>query len=67
MAVEGGTTTRVFETYVQRVLAPALEPGQVVVMDKLGAHRPERIRELIEERGCASLCTCLPTLPISTP
>jgi transposase len=52
MAVEGGTTSRVFETYVQRVLAPALEPGQVVVMDKLGAHRPERIRELIEERGC---------------
>ena len=52
MAVEGGTTSRVFETYIERVLAPALRPGQVVVMDKLGAHRPERIRELIEERGC---------------
>jgi transposase len=34
------------------ILAPALEPGQVVVMDKLGAHRPERIRELIEAEGC---------------
>jgi hypothetical protein len=43
MAVEGGTTSRVFETYIERVLAPALRPGQVV-MDKLGAHRPERIR-----------------------
>jgi transposase len=42
MAVEGGTTSRVFETYIERVLAPALRPGQVVVMDKLGAHRPER-------------------------
>jgi transposase len=52
MAVEGGTTSRVFEPYVERVLAPALKPGRVVVMDKLGAHRPERIRELIEERGC---------------
>jgi transposase len=42
----------VFETYVEQVLAPALRCGQVVVMDNLGAHRPRRIRELIEERGC---------------
>jgi transposase len=52
MAVEGATTTRVSETYVEQVLAPALRPGQVVVMDNLGAHRPRRVRELIEERGC---------------
>jgi transposase len=52
MAVEGATTSRVFETYVERLLAPTLRPGQVVVMDNLGAHRPKRIRELIEERGC---------------
>ena len=52
LAVEGATTSRVFETYVERLLAPTLRPGQVVVMDNLGAHRPTRIRELIEERGC---------------
>ncbi|MDQ5810866.1 MAG: IS630 family transposase [Actinomycetota bacterium] len=52
MAVEGATTARVFETYVKRLLAPALRPGQVVVMDNLGAHRPKRVRELIEARGC---------------
>ena len=53
MAVEGATTSRVFETYVEQVLTPALGCGQVVVMDNLGAHRPRRrIRELIEERGC---------------
>ena len=52
MAVEGATTSRVFQTYVERSLAPALRPGQVVVMDNLGAHRPKRIRELIEGRGC---------------
>jgi transposase len=52
MAVEGATTSRVFETYVERLLAPFLRPGQVVVMDNLGAHRPKRIRELIEGRGC---------------
>ena len=52
MAVEGATTARVFETYVERLLVPALRPNQVVVMDNLGAHRPKRIRELIEGRGC---------------
>jgi transposase len=55
MAVEGATTSRVFETYVEHLLAPALKPGQVVVMDNLGAHRPRRVRELIEERGCELL------------
>lgn len=55
MAVEGATTARVFETYVERLLAPALRPGQVVVMDNLGAHRPRRVRELIEGRGCELL------------
>jgi hypothetical protein len=52
MAVEGATTSRVFETYVERLLTPALMPGQVVVMDKLGVHHPRRIRELIVARGC---------------
>ena len=55
MAVEGGTTSRVFEAYVEKVLAPALCPGRIVVMDKLGAHRPKRVRELIEARGCELL------------
>jgi transposase len=40
---------------VERVLAPSLRPGQVVVMDNLGAHRPKWIRELIEQRGCELL------------
>src|SRR3712207_6310932 len=55
MAVEGATTSRVFETYVERLVAPALRPGQVVVMDNLGAHRPKRVRQLIEERSCELL------------
>ena len=52
LAVEGATTARVFETYVKEVLAPKLGEGQIVVMDNLGAHRPKRVRELIEQRGC---------------
>ena len=40
-----------FETYVEKVLAPSLRAGQIVVMDDLSAHRPGRIRELIEQQG----------------
>ena len=35
LAVEGASTSKVFETYVKHLLAPALKPGQVVVMDNL--------------------------------
>ena len=52
LTVEGATTSAVFEAYVEQVLAPTLRKGQVVVMDNLSAHKGERIRELIEERGC---------------
>ncbi len=52
LAVEGATTASVFEAYVEQVLAPSLRKGQIVVMDNLGAHRPKRVRELIEQQGC---------------
>jgi transposase len=55
LAVEGATTARVFESYVDQVLIPSLRRGQIVVMDNLGAHRPKRVRELIEEAGCELL------------
>ena len=55
LTVEGSTTKAVFETYVEQVLAPSLRPGRVVVMDNLGAHRGDRVRELIEARGCSLL------------
>jgi transposase len=54
-AVEGATTARVFEAYVEQVLAPALSPGQVIVLDNLGAHKGQRVRESIERRGCELL------------
>ena len=52
LTVEGATTSVVFEAYLEQVLAPKLRRGQVVVMDNLSAHKGERVRELIEERGC---------------
>jgi transposase len=55
LTVEGGTTAMVFEAYVERVLAPSLSPGQVVVLDNLSAHKGDKVRELVEGRGAELL------------
>ena len=59
MAFEGATDAPAFEIYVEHFLAPTLKEGQIVVMDRLGAHRGEQVRELIEERG--AVLWCLPS------
>lgn len=48
---EGPTEGAVFRTFVQDILAPTLQPGDVVVMDNLSAHKVTGIREAIEHRG----------------
>jgi hypothetical protein len=67
LAVEGASTARVFETYVERVLGPTLREGQVVVMDNL--LRPIKESELGSSSSGegASFCTCLPTRRSITP
>ena len=55
LAVVGSTTKAVFEAYAERVLAPSLSPGRVVVLDNLAAHKGERVRRLVEARGCELL------------
>ena len=51
LVVERGISTAGFEAYVARMLAPTLEPRQIVVMDNLQQHLGARTRELIEARG----------------
>jgi transposase len=41
----------VFEALLERVLAPSLRPGQVVVMDAPWAHKGSRV-EIVEGLGC---------------
>jgi transposase len=55
MVVEGSSDAKAFKVYVEHFLAPTLKEGQVVVFDNLGAHKPKRIRELIEARGAEVL------------
>jgi transposase len=37
---------------LRRFVLPTLKRDQVVVMDTLSAHKGERVRELIEAKGC---------------
>jgi len=52
LAVEGPTTREVFEAYLERVLVPTLEPGRIIVLDNLSAHKRGRVEEIVEARGC---------------
>ena len=55
MTVESPTDGDVFLDYVEQVLCPRLQAGQVVVMDNLPAHKVEGARSLIEAAGAELL------------
>jgi transposase len=51
LAFDGATDARCFETYVERCLAPALRPGDIVVMDNLACHKAAEVERLIAAAG----------------
>ena len=50
-AFEGGTTGETFVDYVRHTLGPRLRRGDVVVVDRLGAHRALAARAAVGARG----------------
>lgn len=55
MTIESATDGDVFLAYVEQVLCPKLQPGDVVVMDNLSAHKIKGVRDLIESTGAELL------------
>lgn len=51
----GGTTREKFWQYVQDILLPTLNPGDIVVMDNLAAHHAPGIPQLIAQAGAQVL------------
>jgi transposase len=51
----GPMTGDVFQAYVAQLLAPALRPGDVVVMDNLPAHKVTGVQEAIRRVGASVL------------
>ncbi len=55
LVLDGPMTGAAFRAYIEQALAPALKPGDVVVMDNLAAHKVAGIEEAIALAGASLL------------
>ena len=53
--IDGPINGPAFLAYVEQVLAPALKPGDIVVMDNLSSHKVAGVSQAIEARGAYAL------------
>lgn len=50
--IDGAANGDLFEAYIEQIFAPTLLPGEIVIMDNLSIHKRQKVRELIEAKGC---------------
>jgi len=62
LAFDGATDAIAFVSFVQETLCPTLRKGDLVIMDRLSAHRDPRVRQSIQAVGARLLY-----LPASSP
>lgn len=51
MTIEGGTSSEVFQAFVDQMLVPTLLPGDTVILDNLAAHKDEDALQSIRDAG----------------
>jgi transposase len=66
MELDGAVNTASFAVYLDQVLGPTLQPGDVVVLDNLRVHKAAGLAALVEARG-ARLLYLPPYSPDFTP
>ena len=49
--IDGPINGELFTLYVEKMLAPTLTKGDVVILDNLGSHKGKRARNAIRARG----------------
>src|ERR1700722_4215050 len=49
--VDGPINAEAFRLYIENVLVPTLQPGDIVIMDNLGSHKGEAVRRAIRAAG----------------
>lgn len=50
--INGPINKAAFETYTETQLAPALNPGDVVILDNLSSHKSTKAAEMLKTVGC---------------
>jgi putative transposase len=53
--LDGPIDGEAFRLYVEKVLVPTLQPGDIVIMDNLGSHKGKAIRHAIRAAGARLL------------
>jgi transposase len=48
---DGPINGECFRAYVEQLLVPCLEPGDIVIMDNLGSHKSAELRRMIKAAG----------------
>src|SRR5204863_1122884 len=51
MVLDGAMNGKAFLAYVQQILVPTLQVGDLVVMDNLSSHKAAGVRQAIEQTG----------------
>jgi len=64
--IDGPMNGAAFLTYLRHCLAPTLNPGNIVVMDNLPAHKVKGVRDILKKFG-AQLCYLPPYSPDLNP
>ena len=49
--IDGPINGQSFLTYIEQVLVPTLQPGDIVVMDNLGSHKGKAVRRALRAVG----------------
>ncbi len=50
--ITGAMNGPAFDAYIETQLAPALDPGTVVILDNLSTHKSPRAAEALRQTGC---------------
>lgn len=49
--LEGALNGEIFKLYLDQVLGPTLQPGDILIMDNLSSHKVEGVEQLVVARG----------------
>ena len=64
--ISGAMDRDAFDSCIEKVLIPELDPGSVVILDNLATHNSDTATRRLKRPMGAGFCSCLPAVLIST-